>query len=146
MTKSAAIMRTACPVRNQYQGTAPRVLFVCTMGLLRSATMATMAAVRGINARTCGVNESALVPISENLVMWADAIVFADAGHKIEAMRMFPDWAAVRNGLVWSVPDVYDYMNPTLVRLLEPKFADLPGMSAHQITSTATFPEDCNAG
>ena len=54
MTKSAAILRTTCPVRNQYQGSAPRVLFVCTMGLLRSATMATMAAM-GRRAQWLGV-------------------------------------------------------------------------------------------
>lgn len=146
MNKSTEILRMACPVRNPYQGPAPRVLFVCTMGLLRSATMATLAAGRGINARACGMDPSALVPITETLIAWADQIVFADAGHKALALQRFPDWRSVQSGLIWSVPDIYDYMNPTLVKLIEPRFAELPFACGHQAEATESYPEDCNAG
>ena len=135
-----------CPTKNIYQGDAPRILFVCTMGLLRSATMATMAAQRGINARCCGMDASALIPITETLIEWADEIVFADAGHKAAALERFPDWDVVKRARVWSVPDVYEYMNPALVKILTLKFDALPGASVSYAASTEDYPEDSNAG
>ena len=68
-TKNAAIFRTNAPYSNPYQGRAPRWLFVCSAGLLRSPTGAAMAIERGINARSCGSNFNyALIPCSANLI------------------------------------------------------------------------------
>ena len=119
-TKNDAIFNTSAPYANQYQGEAPRWLFVCSAGLLRSPTGATMAAQRGINARSCGSNFSyALVPCSANLINWAEKIVFVNGenlwqlednflGHKdlLEQIE--------RKQIVLNIPDNYEYMAPEL--------------------------------
>lgn len=124
-TKNAAIFDTNAPYSNPYQGTAPRWLFVCSAGLLRSPTGAALAVQRGINARSCGSNFNyALVPCSANLINWADKIVFVNRenlwqlednflGHKdlLEQIE--------RKQIVLDIPDNYEYMDPQLVQLFE---------------------------
>jgi len=62
---------------NPYQGTAKKVLCLCSAGLLRSPTTAKVLAEEyGYNTRAAGVNrEYALIDISDVLVKWADEIV-----------------------------------------------------------------------
>jgi len=65
---------------NPYQSNAPRVLCVCSVGMLRSPTLANeLHKNYGYNTRSCGVLDThALVPISSALIRWADEIVFMD--------------------------------------------------------------------
>ena len=124
-TKNAAIFQTNAPYANIYQGNAPRWLFVCSAGLLRSPTGATMAAQRGINARSCGSNFNyALVPCSANLVNWADKIVFVNGenlwqlednflGHK-DLLQQIESKQVVLN-----IPDNFEYMDPQLQQFYE---------------------------
>ena len=78
-TKNAEIFQTTTPYNNHSQGSAPRWLFVCSAGLLRSPTGAALAIRKGLNARSCGsAIDYALIPVSANLIMWAEKIVFID--------------------------------------------------------------------
>jgi predicted protein tyrosine phosphatase len=132
-TKNAAIFTTNAPYNNYYQGDAPRWLFVCSAGLLRSPTGATMAAQRGINARSCGSNFNyALVPCSANLINWAHKIIFVNGenlwqlednflGHKdlleqIEAKK-----------IVLNIPDNFEYMDPKLQKFFQAELFDTYG-------------------
>jgi predicted protein tyrosine phosphatase len=124
-TKNAAIFTTNAPYRNPYQGSAPRWLFVCSAGLLRSPTGATMAGQRGINARSCGSNFNyALVPCSANLINWADKIIFVNKenlwqlednflGHKdlLEQIE--------QKQVVLNIPDNFEYMDPQLQQFFQ---------------------------
>lgn len=119
-TKNAAIFKTTAPYANPYQGTAERWLFVCSAGLLRSPTGATMASQRGINARSCGSNFNyALIPCSANLINWADRIIFVNKenlwqlednflGHKdlLEQIE--------QKQIVLNIPDNFEYMDKQL--------------------------------
>lgn len=58
-----------------------RLVFVCSAGMLRSATGAKAFAARGCNTRSCGTNGFALIPLSANLIAWADRIYFAHQGN-----------------------------------------------------------------
>ena len=124
-TKNDAIFKTSAPYANQYQGQSPRWLFVCSAGLLRSPTGATMAARYNINARSCGSNFNyALVPCSANLINWAEKIVFVNRenlwqlednflGHKdlLEQIE--------QKQIVLNIPDNFEYMDPELVQMFE---------------------------
>jgi len=124
-TKNAAIFQTNAPYNNPYQSSAPRWLFVCSAGLLRSPTGAALANQRGINARSCGSNFNyALIPCSANLINWADKIIFVNrenlwllednfAGHR-ELLEQIEQKQVVLN-----IPDSYEYMDPELKQLLE---------------------------
>jgi hypothetical protein len=124
-TKNAAIFETSAPYRNRYQGTAPRWLFVCSAGLLRSPTGATLAAQRGINARSCGsALEHALVPCSANLINWADKIVFVNEENYLEVLGEFADYPHLvtqikEKAQVLDIPDNFEYMNPELQQAFE---------------------------
>lgn len=119
-TKNAVIFSTTAPYRNPYQGSASRWLFVCSAGLLRSPTGATMASALGINARSCGSNPRyALVPCSANLINWADRIVFVKRSNKDEVVETFGEHPDLLNqisnkAVVLDIPDDFGYMDTQL--------------------------------
>lgn len=89
MTKTTKIFELTAPYNNQYQGNATRLLFVCSVGMLRSPTAADVATGMGFNARSCGTDSAALIPLTVNLVVWADKIVFMNRDNYEEAMFTF---------------------------------------------------------
>jgi predicted protein tyrosine phosphatase len=119
-TKNAAIFKTSAPYRNPYQGNSARWLFVCSAGLLRSPTGATMAAKYNINARSCGSNFNyALVPCSANLIMWANKIIFVNKQNLEQLETNFAEHPELlreikEKSVVLNIPDNFDYMNPEL--------------------------------
>lgn len=125
----------SCPVDNQYQGPARRMLFVCTAGLLRSPTGANVATKLGFNARSCGSSvRMALIPISVNLVYWAQHIFFMNSGNRDEARIALADDDSAcdlmkRKAIVLDIEDDFDYMADGLVQqfqkiLNDTKFVD----------------------
>jgi predicted protein tyrosine phosphatase len=120
-TKNAEIFNTTAPYNNYSQGSAPRWLFVCSAGLLRSPTGAALAIRKGLNARSCGsAVDYALIPISANLIMWAQKIVFVHEENYHEALELFADYQMLHHllttrSLVLNIPDVYNYNDTELV-------------------------------
>ena len=120
-TKNAAIFKTTAPYSNHYQGSDPRWLFVCSAGLLRSPTGATLAIRKGINARACGSEiDIALIPISANLVMWAQKIVFVNESNYFDTLELFKDHQRLHNlitmrALVLDIPDMYEYNDHEII-------------------------------
>jgi predicted protein tyrosine phosphatase len=117
------IFSTTAPYRNTYQGTATRLLFVCSVGLLRSPTAADQATLRGYNARSCGsAIDTALIPITANLIYWADAIIFMTQDNYDTALREFRDTTCVDvlkyKSVVWGIDDDYERNDPELVKIV----------------------------
>lgn len=100
---------------NSYQGQHKRVLCVCSAGLLRSPTIASVLhSSYGFNTRACGSSmEYALIPISEVLVEWADEIVFADLEHYV-AVQEHVDKSG-KPYVILGIPDQFNRMDPELV-------------------------------
>ncbi len=81
-------------VHNRYQGNTPKVLFLCSAGLLRSATAAHTfsSPPYNWNTRTAGVEiEYALNPVNEALLEWADEIYVMQADHALALAKIFGD-------------------------------------------------------
>jgi predicted protein tyrosine phosphatase len=120
-TKNAEIFNTTAPYNNYSQGSAPRWLFVCSAGLLRSPTGAALAIRKGLNARSCGsAVDYALIPISANLIMWAEKIVFVTEENYFESLELFKDYQMLHNlltrrSLVLNIPDVYNFNDRDLI-------------------------------
>jgi predicted protein tyrosine phosphatase len=120
-TKNAEIFDTTAPYNNYHQGSAPRWLFVCSAGLLRSPTGAALAIRKGLNARSCGsAVDYALIPISANLIMWAEKIVFVTEENYDESLELFKDKQMLHNlltvrSLVLNIPDQYNFNDPELI-------------------------------
>lgn len=126
-TKTAQIFATGCPYDNLCQTKATRVLFVCSVGMLRSPTAQMVATGFGLNARAAGSDvEIALIPMSCNLIDWAEHIVFMTQSNRDDAIRTFKiidDYAEQikRKGQVWNVPDNYNWGDNVLWTILHEK-------------------------
>jgi predicted protein tyrosine phosphatase len=129
MDKTSEIFKLSAPYNNPYQGPSPRVLFVCSAGLLRSATAANHFAKRGWNTRSCGSEYFALIPISANLIHWAQKIYFVNKMNMESAKLKFVEDADISRLLAekataLDIPDQYAYGDPELVSLLEEAIPD----------------------
>lgn len=118
-TKTEEILELSCPYANPFQGVASRYLFVCSAGLLRSPTAAAVAIELGYNARSCGSEEYALIPLSVNLISWAEKIFFVGEYNYLTALDTFKKDYLVslelkEKAVVWDIRDIYDYGDFTL--------------------------------
>lgn len=112
--------------KNPFQGTDRKVVFVCSMGILRSATGARIYA-KKYNTRTAGTWPDALTPLSENLVLWADQLVFVNKDNFEGAKKRFEyDESLVLTikdkAVVLDIPDHYEHMHPELVKAFEEQY------------------------
>lgn len=125
MTFTEQIYELTAPYDNVYQGKAHRMLFVCSAGILRSPTGAVVGTKMGFNTRSCGSNyRYALIPISVNLVHWAQTIYFVNSDNYEESLNnFFGDVETCnmikRKGLILDIEDEFEYMQPELVSKFE---------------------------
>lgn len=113
------IFETTAPYNHSAQGEFTRLLFVCSAGILRSATGANYYAKLGYNTRCCGTADFALIPLSVNLIQWADRIVFVNRENYREAVSKFSRLQDITlklsKSIVLDIPDVFDYNDPSLI-------------------------------
>ncbi len=119
-------------IKNSYQGNATKVLCVCSGGVLRSPTAAWVLSNEpfNFNTRSCGDKDYALIPLSEELVTWADEIVVMDEWHAKSVKGKLIDSGyepGYREIHVLNVPDDYDFKNPELVQIMSDKFRAIFG-------------------
>ena len=117
------IFQLNAPYDNPYQGSDKRLLFVCSAGILRSATAANLFAKKGYNTRNCGTHQYALIPLSSNLIYWAHKIYFVNYENYRQAQRTFEghdyEYNRILKADVLTIPDDYAYNDPELIKHLE---------------------------
>ncbi len=130
-TKTEEIFKSnKCPYKNIYQGAQTRLLFVCTAGLLRSPTCATIGAQLGFNTRRAGSEDQyALIPVTWNLIQWANFIIFVEQKNYDEVLEKFSEneiaiGTIKEKAMVWNIPDNYEYMEKMLVFKIKEKFQE----------------------
>lgn len=100
----------------------PRILFVCSQNRLRSPTAeAVFSRYDGVEAIGAGTNPDAATPVTEALIDWADVILVMEKSHRNKILEKFADRLAGKKVGVLDIPDIYGYMEPVLVQLLENK-------------------------
>jgi len=123
MTKTEQLFELSAPYNNPDQGEDKRLLFVCSAGLLRSATGANLYAKKGYNTRNCGTHDYALIPLTVNLIMWAHKIIFVNEENYLDAMKTFAiseyNEDIREKGIILDIQDIYEYNNLELIRQLE---------------------------
>jgi len=113
------IMECGAPWNNPYQGKDKKVLFVCSAGILRSATAARIYA-KKYNTRAAGSMSYALIPLSDNLIVWADEIVFVNPeNYNFVKDRIDFEDKVVK---VLDIPDVHEHMHPELIKEFERQY------------------------
>jgi len=114
-TYTDVMFNTSAPYDNPYQGQDRRVLFVCSAGILRSATAARIYA-KKYNTRAAGSCSYALIPVTKELLLWAKAVVFVNEENYQDVAKnfdldTFPCYVKVLN-----IPDNYEHMHPELIQ------------------------------
>lgn len=114
-------------VKNPYQGNDKKVVFVCSMGILRSATGARLYAHK-YNTRTAGTWPDALIPLTPVLIAWADELVFVNKSNYEQVIKNLEGEAykfVVDKSLVLDIPDSFPHMHPALIEAFKEQYEDI---------------------
>ena len=111
---------------NQFQGDYKRVLTVCSAGILRSATAAHVLCQRpfNFNTRNVGTAPYALIPLTDDLIMWADEVVCMENEHKNAVYNKMMSMDLYKPIVVLDIEDIYEYRNPKLVKLIKQRYKE----------------------
>lgn len=99
-----------------------KILFVCSQNKLRSPTAEQVfCEYPGIEVGSAGISHDADVPVGPELLSWADLIFVMEKVHRTKLSKKFRAHLANKRIICLDIPDNYDYMDPTLVELLQTK-------------------------
>ena len=99
-----------------------RVLFICSQNKLRSPTAEQIFSDKpGFEVASAGLNPEANVRVSPELLNWADVIFVMEQRHGNKLGKNFRPYLKGKRIICLDIPDLFDYMSPELVRLLELK-------------------------
>jgi len=103
-----------------------RILFVCTINVMRSATAHRIYAhdLR-FDVKSAGIHRSAEIVISKELLDWSDTVVVMEERHRNFILRNYPETYKGKNIVCLDVRDSYDYMQKELIISLRVKFENL---------------------
>ena len=98
------------------------ILFICTQNRLRSPTAEQVFADwPGIETASAGLGNDAEVPVSPELLAWADMIFVMEKAHRNRLSAKFARHLNGKRVISLDIPDDYDFMDPMLIRLLKQK-------------------------
>jgi predicted protein tyrosine phosphatase len=101
-----------------------RALFICSQNRLRSPTAEEIfSRYPGVECQSAGVHQSANVPLDPELIEWAEIIFVMERAHRNKVARKFRKHLNGKRLIVLNIPDEYEFLEPSLVRLLEAKVA-----------------------
>jgi predicted protein tyrosine phosphatase len=103
-----------------------RALFICSQNRLRSPTAEEVfSRYPGVECQSAGVHQSANVPLDPELIAWAEIIFVMERAHRNKVAKKFRQHLNGKRLIVLNIPDEYEFLEPSLVRLLEAKVAPL---------------------
>jgi predicted protein tyrosine phosphatase len=105
------------------------MLFICSQNRLRSPTAEhVFANLEGVETASAGLNNDAEVPVSPELLEWADLIFVMEKTHRNKLAKKFRASLGGKRVICLDIPDEYDYPDPELVLLLKTRVMQfLPG-------------------
>ncbi|WP_298936862.1 hypothetical protein [uncultured Ruegeria sp.] len=102
-----------------------KVLFVCTANKLRSPTAESVfSGWDGVDAVSAGTSPDAPIPLTKELVAWADVIFVMETHHRDRVRRKFKQRPADSRIITLHIPDEYERDDPELIALLNDKVED----------------------
>lgn len=125
---SKFLMNRKANAFNPYQGNYPKVLCVCSAGLLRSPTTAMVLSQEpyNFNTRAAGLTpEFALVPVDEVLLYWADQIVCMTEDQETELNELVKNNVKGKKAptvICLNIEDSFEYRDPVLVEAIKKNY------------------------
>lgn len=103
-----------------------KILFVCTINRMRSATAHVLyAADTRFEVRSAGTDSNAAVPLTRMLLDWADSVVVMERVHRNHIRKHYPDIYECKQVVCLYIPDEYDYMQAELTTLIKARFENV---------------------
>jgi predicted protein tyrosine phosphatase len=100
------------------------VLFLCNQNRLRSPTAEKVfGAEPGMEVRSAGVDPDATVPVTRELVEWAELVFVMEKRQRNIIRKRYPDLYQSRPIVCLYIPDEYEYLDPALETLLRQRVA-----------------------
>ena len=78
-----------------------------------------------LDVRSAGTNHDADVPLSGDLIEWADVIMAMEGIHRRRLAERYSRLLRGKRVIVLDIPDNYDYMDPQLVAVLQRRIPHL---------------------
>ena len=99
-----------------------RVLFICNQNENRSKTAEELFKNK-FETKSAGLyNET---PITKKQLSWADIVIVMEDSQRSEIAKRFPEQYIKKQIISLDIPDVYNYKNPNLIRMLKLKCNNL---------------------
>ena len=99
------------------------VLFVCNMNRFRSRTAEDLYKNDSrFSVKSAGIFPDARQPVTKELIEWADYVVAMEEVQKAFMEASFPDETLHKPIIILQIPDMFDYMNPELIKILKERF------------------------
>jgi predicted protein tyrosine phosphatase len=96
--------------------------FVCSRNRRRSPTAeAAFSDLEGYSVLSAGTSPDAEMPVSADLIEWADIVFVMEAVHRRRLNRRFAPLLRAKRIIVLAIPDKYNYMDQSLIHLLREK-------------------------
>ena len=97
-----------------------KVLFICSQNRLRSPTAERVFSHRtGFEVASAGLNPEADTPVCPELLEWSDVIFVMEKTHRNKLSKKFRAHLKGKRVICLDIPDEFEFMDPSLVRLLE---------------------------
>lgn len=104
------------------------ILFICSQNKLRSPTAEELySKAPGLEVTSAGLNNDAEVPVTPELLEWADRIFVMEKAHRTRLSKKFKPHLQGKRITCLNIPDEYDYMDPMLLMILEQKLTPMIG-------------------
>lgn len=99
-----------------------KILFICSRNKLRSPTAETIFSEESsIEVASAGLNKDAEVTVTPDLILWADLIFVMEKAHRQKLSNRFKKYLNQQKIVCLDIPDIYEYMDDRLVKLLQNK-------------------------
>lgn len=99
-----------------------RILFICAQNRVRSLTAEHLFQGRhGCQAASAGISAAARVALTDDLIRWADMVVFMEQNYQDYVAQAYPEALLGKKLVCLDVRDLYYYGEPELKTVLEIK-------------------------
>ena len=108
-----------------------KILFICSQNKLRSPTAEQVfSSYPELEVLSAGTNNDAEVPVSPELILWAEKILVMEQNHKNKIRKKFSKFLKDKKIICLGIPDEFEYMDPALIKILMVKVPQLLNIKA----------------
>lgn len=105
-----------------------KILFICNVNRLRSPTAEEIYRRRSdLSVKSAGIFQYAKATVSQELVDWADIIFVMEKSQQNNIIKKFKNVNKKKTIINLDIPDIYEYMETTLVHILSKKLEQYIG-------------------